>query len=722
MKEETSYRELNSYLLILMTLLTLLFSGCLTSGTFKSKSEITVQEPDLAKGGHGIVLPDSTESKISRAEVLHSKEETIKPLLDAEKKFPSSRVPLEYIASSNFNSKIPLNGKNSNNSLPQKEEEPIHAEFTFDNADLHDVLNLVLYENFKIDYMVDPSIKAKVSFHISGDFTKKDIIDQLNSVLQLSSLAVVQGPGNIMKIVYRKDAPSSITLNRKGETYESAGDVTQLLRLRYINVAEINNKIQPFLSKSASVVIDIMNNSLVITDRFQNIENAAAIIGIMDVPFFKDLSWKIFPVKQANSEDIVNDIDKIFKSQGFYSRAGMSPGGYYIVPLNTINAVFVLTKWPEVITMVENWIDIMDRADESSTDVFVYFVENSSAIELAAILNQVYGGEKPKENKQTIVEPDKQQKQVVPTSGELSGNVEIIPDETNNAIVFKATAKDYAIIKKTLEQLDIVSRQVLLNVVVAEVTLDNSTEFGVQWFLKNNVGNYSGHALLDINDSLQTVTTGLGSTTGLSYGVFDSTDVLRGLVTAIGKDSKVSILSTPNLLAVDNKEAEIEVGEDVPTITGTVTDANGGVTNTVQYKKTGIILTVTPHINSSGLVKLDLVQEVSEKGSLDKELNNYSILNRKVTTSLVVEDKQSIFMGGMMRYNNSYSDAGVPFLKDIPLLGYFFKNSTDTTTKTELVFLITPHVIRNRREADRITKEFSENIESITRLLEKQEK
>ncbi|MBU0465000.1 MAG: hypothetical protein KKE12_15595, partial [Proteobacteria bacterium] len=360
-----------------------------------------------------------------------------------------------------------------------------------------------------------------------------------------------------------------------------------------------------------------------------------------------------------------------------------------------------------------------------SSDVFVYYVENGSAVDLADILKEVYGGKvtaKQDSGSQKIVQAKTAQPEKAVTkktiSGDLIDDVKIIADETNNAIIFKANPRDFATIKTILKKLDIMPRQVLLNVVVAEVTLKDSFEFGVQWMLTNKIGGYDSVVRNDQNDSFITTGTALGAATGFTFGVFNAADALRALVKAVGEDSNINILSSPNIIGLDNKEAYIEVAEEVPTITGTVTDANGGVTNTVQYKKTGIILKATPSINSRGLVKLDLTQEVSEKGTFDTQLNNYSILTRKATTSLVVEDKQTIFIGGLMRKTTSVSDAGVPFLKDIPVLGYFFKKETQESQKTELIFLITPHVIRSRSEADLITKEFTQKISQVKELID----
>jgi general secretion pathway protein D len=201
-------------------------------------------------------------------------------------------------------------------------------------------------------------------------------------------------------------------------------------------------------------------------------------------------------------------------------------------------------------------------------------------------------------------------------------------------------------------------------------------------------------------------------------GLFNAADALKALVRAVGGDSKLNILSSPNIIGLDNKEAKIEVTTEVPVVSGSQVQSDGTVTNTVEYKTTGIILTATPYINSRGLVKLDLVQEVSEVGSFDQNTKNYPILTRKATTSLVVENEQTIFIGGMMRENTSTSDIGIPVLKDIPGLGYLFKQKKNEGEKTELIFLITPHVIQSRSEADAITREFTEKISQVKKLIE----
>jgi len=618
-----------------------------------------------------------------------------------------------------------------------------HLDLAFDNAELTEVLDLLLYDHFGIKYMIDPSLKAKLTFHIEGEFSNTTIIDKLNSILHVSSISIVEGVGSIFKVVRKNDSARSSAFELSDtRTQQKIGDITRQIKIKYLNAIDTAKMLKPFLSKNALIIPSVVTNSILITDTPENIIKAVSIINVLDVAFFADISWKIFPVYEAKAETIAIDLEKIFKAKGLFSRPGMTNGSYQIQPIKTVNAILVVTKWPEILGTIDHWIKIMDQANDDSSDVFVYYVENGYASDLSDILKEVYGGkvsEAQDSGSQKIVQSAvgkttaEQQKKsatakaVQPQAtvskkritGDLIDEVKIIADETNNAIIFKANPRDFVTIKKILKKLDITPRQVLLNVVVAEVTLSDSLELGVQWMLNNKIGGYDTVAMSDKKDSFITSATGLGTANGLTFGAFNSADALRALVTAVGTDSNINILSSPNIIGVDNKEAVIEVTEETPTITGSVTDSNGGVTNTVQFKKTGIILKATPSINSRGLVKLDLSQEVSERGAYDEETENYIFTTRKAITSLVVEDKQTIFIGGMMRERTSVEDQGVPFFKDIPILGYLFKSERQTTAKTELIILITPHVIRSRSEADLITKEFTEKISQVKELIDK---
>ena len=603
-----------------------------------------------------------------------------------------------------------------------------HVELAFDNADIYEVLDATLFDIYGVNYIVDPHVRAKVTFHFKGDYSRDAFIELLNNVLQMDNLSIVKGPGDMFKVVMKN--ASAAFGNSQVSTVHSvsqAGDITRMFKLRYLDAAFASKTVRGFVSRGASVLVDNAGNSIVVTDSRSNIDKVARILALTDIPYFRDIHWRLIPLKEVTASELNRTITRILHSSGLFVRNGINRGSYAIVPIKSLNALLVVSKWPEIIDLVAKWARVMDHSDMGTgTGVFVYFVQNGKAEDLSNILKGLYGGKKSKSERIKIVSPKrtgkktpaaKNQKTII--SGELSGNIQIIPDETNNAIVFKANARDYRLIKSVLKQLDVVPRQALINVVVAEITLSKDDQYGIQWFFNNKIGDYKALGMLDTKGSLISTETKLGDLSGFSYGVFNSADVLKGLVKALGNDSDVNILSSPNILAVNNKEADIEVSEDVPTITGSVTDSTGGgVTNTVQYKTTGIILKVTPHINSRGLVKLDLQQEVSSPGVYNAELKNFTFQTRKATTSAVVEDGQTMILGGMMKTNITNSNTGIPLLKDIPVLGNLFKSTTKKRTKTELIFLITTHVIYDRKDADRVTAEFSKKIESVKKLIE----
>ncbi len=608
----------------------------------------------------------------------------------------------------------------------EADSQPVKVELAFDNADLYEVLDSTLFELYHVDYMIDPSIKAKVTFHLSGSFTRRQFINIINNVLQLNNLAVVKGTGRIYKIVRRnQSAGGSGEPASRGTIKGSAGDVTRLIKLRYLNAQAAVNSIRPFASRGATMVTSPATNDLIISDTPENIAKIASILSLLDVPYFNEVSWRVFPVKEADAQELATDLSRIVKTNGLYTRPGIDQGSVEIMPIKTLNSLLVVSRWPEMISLVEQWLQALDHIQaDTGSNVYVYFVENGTATELADILKQLFGGKvnAKEKNRTTIVKPEAKNKKTpkIAVSGELSGDVDIIPDETNNAIVIKANQRDYQIINKVITQLDVVPRQVLINVMITEIILSGKVQYGIEWFLKEGLGSgYTGHAVLD-NKIGRTPTTPLGSASGFTFSVFDSADFLRGLIAAVGTDGGVSILSSPNILAVDNKEAKIEVGEEVPLLTGSVTDATSGstVTNTIEYRKTGIILKVTPHINSGGLVKMEIVQEVSDKGDFDAALSTYSILNRSLETSLVVQDGQTIVLGGLIKNKKNGGNTGIPYLKDIPILGYLFGSTTQETRKTELVMILTPHVITNREDADRLTREFSQKVRELKDLFE----
>ncbi len=644
-------------------------------------------------------------------------------------------------------------------------DKTVDIDMAFDAADLYQVLDATLYQLYGVNYIVDPSIKAKVTFRAKGSYTKPAFMKLLNDVLQVSGLALVPGPGDMVKVV-RKDLGGGLSGGGIETGIAEAGfvDVTRLIRLRYLSAETAAANIKPFLSPNAVVVPDKASNALVVTDTLANIEKVAGVLAVMDVDRIQEVSWRIFPLLHAEADQVAQELTEILSKEGLYLRPGADPGGFQLFAIRSLNAVFLATRWPALIDQAARWLAVIDRPGEAGQGVYVYFVENGSAVELADVLSRVYGlpsttsrttrtgqaatsiaGTRTSRSRSTsspLTSPTgettglatqrpsasgaagstttstaPERTTLGAAAGSLEAEVAFIPDEATNSIVIKAREKDYRIIRNVLEKLDQIPRQVLINVIIAELSLSGSAEYGIEWFLQGHYKDYTGQFVLD-NLRSRAANTALGAGTGFAAAVFDSTDFLRGLISALGKDTSLNILSSPNIMASDNKEAYIEVAEEIPIVTGEVTSQETTATSrTIQYRKTGIILKVTPHINSSGLVKMDISQEVSERGEKDPDLKTTSIVSRVAETSLVVQDGQMIVIGGLMRNRDSVSRSGIPGLRNLPVLKYVFGSEGKENSKTELIILITPRVVRDRREAEVVTQEFSRKVEGLREML-----
>ncbi|MCK4605453.1 MAG: type II secretion system protein GspD, partial [Deltaproteobacteria bacterium] len=299
--------------------------------------------------------------------------------------------------------------------------------------------------------------------------------------------------------------------------------------------------------------------------------------------------------------------------------------------------------------------------------------------------------------------------------------------EVNNAILIKATQRDYAILSGVLKEIDIVPRQVLIDVLIVEVTLDNELHYGVQWFLKARGINTGGGDMtadigLNVPDFGLDEGAMLGSDlAGFSAALFSAGD-LRALINLLASETEANIISAPNILAVDNHESTIEVTRDEPTVSSSQTSTETtSVTQTIQYRSVGIILKVTPLINESGLVTLEISQEVSNllTQATVEGIESPVFQTRKATTNLVVQDSHTIIIGGLMQTEQENVHSGIPILKNIPILGYLFGSKGYKTKKVELLFAITPHVIHTKEQADALTREFSKKVESLRKVLER---
>jgi len=657
-------------------------------------------------------------------------------------------------------------GQDPNNSNKNQEEKMLNSPFkdakkgekrqvdiSMDNMDLYPVLDLVLSQVLTINYIVDPNIKGTMSFRITGEFNKEELLDVFNAILQFHGLAITKGNFNLYKIIKKGDSPRfSSDVSYGTDKLAGEGDIISIIKVKYLSSINIANNLRNFTSPGALILPEQTINAIILVDTKEVTEKISTIISLIDTDFFNNIHWKLFELHNTKVEDISKDLEKILQNKGLYGKAGLDTSAFQIIPLKSINSILILTRWDDLLNTVEIWLKEFDKADAGGgSKVYVYFVQNGSAVEIADTLSRLFLGRsslKSSAKKQVVVKQTSKtsdsktstasQKQTPTTqsntttggggtsSTEILEDVEIIADEVNNAILLKAKPKDYNTIMEVLKQIDKLPRQVLIEVLIMDVVLKDELQYGVEWFLKQNKIKFNNTTLnADIASSMGVniaENTALGKgIAGFSYSLFNNAGDLRGLVKAISEKTDVNVLSTPNILAVDNQEANIEITSEVPTL-GSVTNLNTeNPLQSIDYRNAGIILTVKPSINNSGIVRMEVQQEVSEPISeTTAGINSPTFRSRKANTFVVAKDGQTVVIGGLMQTKKSDEKDGIPILKDIPLLGMAFGSRTIGTEKTELLFALTPHVIHNTNQADVLTNEIASDIEVLKQEIIKQ--
>jgi len=610
----------------------------------------------------------------------------------------------------------------------------------FENAELYEIIR-AFADILKINYMVEGDVRGKITIRTSGSLQKEDLFSIFFQILEANGLTITK-EGSLYRIIKLKDAPRLPIDARFGKKVPATSPdqkiIIQIVPLKYISDSEMTKLLSPFASSHGTLISHKESRSLIIIDKGINIRKMLKMVEAFDVDYFDKIHHRFYRTEHVKIEDIGTELKSILDSYG-----GTIAENIKIVPLDRLNTLLVFSRDGLYFEKIEGLIEYLDvpQEEDDESQIFVYFVKNSKADELAGLLNSVFSGKdsekdekskssaKTKDKKEKVKRLDlsgsssskKKQKTKAGKAGNqisssLKGEVRITPDETRNAMIIQAIPSDYRLVENVLNLLDVLPRQVLIEVTVAEVSLNGKTELGVEWSYKQGMGS-------NLSTSLMNAGMGAG---GFQYTIGQATRWTQALK-ALATDSKINILSSPSILASDNKEARINVSTEVPVASTqyqNTSDTTPILQTNIQYRNTGQILSVTPHINENGLVSLDVSFELSEQSDAVQVGTDSmpSFFKRSANTSLTVGNGQTIVIGGLIRENKNYGMSGVPCLGQIPLLKFLFGKWSESNNKTELIILITPQVIAKIDEIDMITNQFRdrvrnalEGVENVTR-------
>jgi general secretion pathway protein D len=635
-----------------------------------------------------------------------------------------------------------------------KPKEDNYIILNFDNADLKDVINTVgsiTNENF----ILGPGLDARVTIHSAKKIPVSEVMNVFESVLEANGMAVVRS-GEFIKIVSATTAKQKPIEVRTGNQSENIPDIdrviTQIVPVQYVPAAEVSTVLSPMLSQFGSIVPNPRNNLLIVNEVSSNLIRLLKVLKEIDVNAFKNTRMSFFKPKYSDVLSLSNELTEVLNA------LNLTREGIVLVPIERINSLVVFSGSPTLLKTVEGWIKKLDEEVMTGQNIFVYPVQNVEAGKIADILTTLYATDNGTAPKVTARKTQTKTKKTPAASRSAisskkalssSGNsrIEIITFEPTNSLVILSPPGVYRDMVKTVQKLDVYPREVLIEAIIAQVSLSDADQYGVQWSVLNNLGNdYQGLGLQrlsnapSLSSAITPRTTGsevageilddaldiaVSDPSGISYIVFKP-EKLLAMIHALSSKSKVNILQSPRLLVRDQEEANIEVGSDIPTATSTTAaTTTDTLTQNIEYRTVGIKLKIKPTISEDKTVVLDIEQEVSSEGdniqvgSVGTTFPSFDLTKTK--TSIVVPDKQAIVIGGIMEETKGNSYEGIPILSELPILGPIFRYSIDDSTKKELIIIITPHVVTSKSEGSVLTQDFLKKLEEVKAFLSAKE-
>ncbi|WP_419758768.1 type II secretion system secretin GspD [Acidisoma sp.] len=648
------------------------------------------------------------------------------------------------------------------------------ATLNFEDADIRAVVAQILGAILHVNYTIDPAVHGTATLHSSVPITNDQLIPTLQVLLaQAGATLLTTGP--LYRIVPAGGAqPGGLAASPN----DGGG---QVINLQYASAADVARVLQPFVTQGTRLAAVPGSNALVLSGDPNSREALTGLISALDVDSLSGQSLALFPVDEGDAKDVATALQQALNG-GSGSATGQGPSGgsgaAQVIPMERINTVLVAAAEPRTIAQAQRIFAMIERGQQNSVRRWtVYYLQNGQSNDVAYILQQAFTPDhvtaQPTATAQLKSSPGESggggssgggissigqggagdngvggigggslgglgstggglgstpasstvSSGAASTANPLLGGLDasggaltssnpnemrIVPDSINNSLLIYGTPQETATVMATLRKIDIIPLQVRIDAVIAEVELNDALQYGTQFFFKSG----------GLNGTLAQVFNATNSFGGYFLAGSNASQVALNLLQAV---STVHVLSSPELMVLDNQPARLEVGDLVPYLTqqaqSTLT-SNTDVINSVAYEQTGVILEVTPRVSSEGLVTLDIAQEVSNVNTAaSTTISNGGITSptfsqRDVESRVVVQDGQTIGLAGLIQDSVTKSNQGVPFLKDVPVIGALFGQQSNTRTRDELLVLITPHVVHDQRDALAFTEDLREQLPS----------
>jgi len=621
---------------------------------------------------------------------------------------------------------------------------------------LQQAAKTVLGDMIGVNYVVDPRVDGVVSVQTTQPVTKAGALELFQAALAPIGAVLVQSRGIYRIAPADQAATGAIATGSAPRDGAIGGNGIRVVQLKYVSATEVARVLEPMVPKGAIVQADDARNILALKGSPGEISSMLDSISIFDVDVMRGMSFAVVPVKSSQPEKLVDELKAVFASD----KEGPLKGRVKFIPNTRLGAILVVTSQPSYLPRAQTWIRRLDaKANGVDPQLHVYQVQNRPSAELASVLQSMFsnemkvvhptrnvsprskqvslasaagtapgpGGGAPNPDPngqgglarsggpgggdlQTLARalnnepdsPDSAETAASPSTGPAGApQIKIVADDTKNSLLIMANDRDYQRVLRVIEGLDVVASQVMIEAVIAEVTLNDDLQYGVQWQLSKG-----GTPTATFSNA---VTGGVAAAfPGFNY-VVNAANIAATL-SALNALTHVNVISTPSLMVLDNKTARLQIGDQVPITTQTATStvtASTAIVNSITMQDTGVILSVTPRINESGRVQLEIEQEVSSVvQTTTSTINSPTIQQRRVKTTVVVNDGEVLALGGMIQDQVSKTSNQLPLLGDLPGIGGLFSNRDNSHNKTELIVLIMPRVVRDASESRLVTEEY----------------
>lgn len=635
----------------------------------------------------------------------------------------------------------------------------------FEGVPIGQLAHALLGDLLQLNYTIDAGADITISLRTHQPIARNRVLDILDAALLPHDLIIVRDLSGVYHVTKRSTTPGARPVVGAARLKELPGAGIVIVPLAHIGAGEMAKILGPVATRDALVHIDTLRNVIVLQGSKSQLTGWLDLVDAFDVDFLAGMSLGVFMLEYVNVNEIRDAMqlllgsDKASEVVGLASSStgnsaplqsassqpgssggtGVNPfaGLVRVLPLERLNALVVVTPRQQILAQVETWIRRLDRpSDAHESTLFVYPVQHGSAVDLAEMLNGLFGGgtstrsgagvaagNAPGQFTNAGAASGTSSASTAVTTGSrssatsnpgvgavssvanstnaprgtpltsavrLEGDVRIVADEKRNAIMIRAPRTEYRRIQQALRELDKAPSQVLIEATIVEVSLTGSLQYGVEWYLQNSMSRgREGQALLNLRQSGS-----IGATQpGFSYSILNRAGVIRATLNALAEDSLLRVLSNPSVLVQDNYNATIQIGRQQPIKSSTTVTSSNLVSEAITYKDTGVMLSVTPSVNAGGTVTMDITQQITDVGEIDAATGQRNFLTRQIQSRVAVRSGETVVLGGLIRENETKGSSGLPGLSQIPVLGALFGTQSSQRDRTELLVMITPRAL-----------------------------